>query len=117
MCLRGDDDTSGNLKDAPQTPEGQFYATFTFSRLFRPTTAGSAFAITESGLMGLVPELTEDVDLVCVLPGFEMPLLVGSVEGDGGEGRYQLVGPCYIHGIMDGEILLKDYTTEKVESG
>ncbi|KAK1749614.1 heterokaryon incompatibility protein-domain-containing protein [Echria macrotheca] len=101
MCLQGDDDALGNLKDAPQTPEGQFYATFTFSRLFRPTTAGSVFAITESGLMGLVPELTKRGIWV--------------VAGKEGKGRYQLVGPCYMHGIMNGEILRKDYETEEVE--
>jgi len=116
MCLQGDDDTaSGNLKDATQSPEGQFYATFTFSRLFRPVSAGWAFAFTQSGLMGLVPELTEVGDLVCVLPGFEMPLLVRGVTGKDGKARYQLVGPCYMHGVMNGEILLKDCKPEKVE--
>jgi hypothetical protein len=54
-------------------------------------------------------------DLVFVLPGFEMPLLARGVKGDDGEGRYHLVGPCYMHGIMDLKTLPKDHTTERVE--
>jgi hypothetical protein len=58
---------------------------------------------TESGLMGLVPTGTEIGDRLCVILGYEWPMLLR--ENPTMKGEYQLVGPCSMHGILDGEVL------------
>ncbi len=58
------------------------------------------FMITKSGYIGLVPELTREDDVICVLFGCDTPLVLRPV-GD----YYTLVGECYVHGLMDGELV------------
>jgi hypothetical protein len=48
--------------------------------------------------IGLVPELTEPADKICILSGASVPLVLRE-EGD----HWVLVGESYIHGIMDSE--------------
>jgi hypothetical protein len=48
--------------------------------------------------MGLVPELTELEDKICILSGASVPFVLRE-EGN----HWVLVGESYIHGIMDGE--------------
>lgn len=77
------------------------------------TTVGEArrFCRTEAGRLGQVRKETRVGDLVCVVLGAEVPYVIRPVgdKGDGGEGDgdvvYELVGDCYIHGIMQGETL------------
>ncbi|KAI1335731.1 heterokaryon incompatibility protein-domain-containing protein [Xylariaceae sp. FL0016] len=70
--------------------------------------------LTRKGYVGLVPPLTREGDRVCVLYGGDTPYLVrpegadGEVEGGGWTGaerRCQLVGECYMHGMMDGQMM------------
>jgi hypothetical protein len=63
-----------------------------------------AFCITASGYIGLVPEYTATGDIICLIYGSEVPFVLRSMSGEH-EGDYQLVGECYVHGIMDGEAL------------
>ena len=56
--------------------------------------------VSRKGYLGLIPFETERDDLVCVLLGGEMPFILRP-EGS----YYTLVGECYVHGIMDGEVL------------
>ena len=56
--------------------------------------------VSRKGYLGLVPFETERDDLVCVLLGGEMPFILRP-KGN----YYTLVGECYVHGIMDGEVL------------
>jgi hypothetical protein len=51
---------------------------------------------------GLVPVEAEVGDLLCVFLGSNLPSVVRKVEG----GRYRLVGEAYIHGFMDGELMM-----------
>lgn len=48
--------------------------------------------------MGLVPELTELEDKICILSGASVPFVLRQ-EGN----HWVLVGESYIHGIMDGK--------------
>jgi hypothetical protein len=69
---------------------------------------GRAFCVTERGNMGLAPPRARQGDLVCVLFGAATPFLlrryVDTKGKYGAEGLlYQLVGECYIHGMMDGK--------------
>ena len=54
--------------------------------------------------MGLVPTGTEIGDRLCVILGHEWPMLLRE-EDPKMKGQYQLVGACYMHGNMDGEVL------------
>jgi hypothetical protein len=97
------DATSKRMDDL--NAETQFSSTFDYARLFTTACGGRKFAVTESGLMGIVPPLTKIGDHLCLILGFEMPMLLREDTGCTGKGEYQLVGACYIHGIMDGEML------------
>ena len=63
--------------------------------------------------MGLAPQGSEVGDLVCVILGCPVPLLLRAVEegkNDSGAGtvdsqRYRLLGECYVHGFMNGEVM------------
>jgi len=54
---------------------------------------------TEKGYVGMGPEDAQNDDVVYVLPGADVPYLLRPREN----GRFELVGQCYLHGIMDGE--------------
>ncbi|GAW17285.1 hypothetical protein ANO14919_067400 [Xylariales sp. No.14919] len=70
--------------------------------------------VTKNGYVGLVPPLTHVGDLVTILHGGDAPYLVRPetrletqpvVEGEVGIIHGQLVGECYMHGMMDGEMV------------
>jgi hypothetical protein len=56
---------------------------------------------TKRGYLGLAPEAAEKGDLVCILYGCSVPVVIREVEGD----AHELVGECYVHGMMDGAAL------------
>ena len=51
--------------------------------------------ITKNGYLGLVPLLSLEGDLVCVI---RVPVVLRRVLE-----HYVFVGECYVHGLMDGE--------------
>jgi hypothetical protein len=51
--------------------------------------------------MALVPPGATIGDCVYVIGGLEVPFLTR--EKKAGRGEVELVGECYVHGIMDGE--------------
>lgn len=51
-------------------------------------------------------------DLVCILHGSEVPFVIRKEAG----GKYLLIGECYMHGIMEGELLKIKNATNKDES-
>ena len=61
------------------------------------------FFVTGSGHMGIGPVGMRRDDVVAVLFGSTTPFVVRRV--DGMAKRYKLVGECYVHGIMDGELV------------
>jgi hypothetical protein len=50
--------------------------------------------------MGLVSEITQSEDVVCVVFGGHLPFVVRPA----GE-HYRFTGQCYVHDIMNGEAL------------
>ncbi|TGO18457.1 hypothetical protein BPAE_0382g00020 [Botrytis paeoniae] len=58
------------------------------------------WGITGKGCFGLFPRYAEERDIVYVMDGCDVPYLLREVDG---EGRFRLVGECYVFGIMDGE--------------
>ena len=56
-------------------------------------------AVTSQGLLGLVPIAARRGDRVFLLSGCRVPVLVRAAE----EGKYQVIGCCYLQGYMEGE--------------
>jgi hypothetical protein len=59
---------------------------------------------TKIGLVGLVPQAAQRGDLISVLQGCREPLVLRP-KINGGEVNYQVIGVCYVHGLMEGELL------------
>lgn len=67
--------------------------------------------------MGTVPWNTENEDYVVLLEGFRTPFVLRrSGEGSDGNDEFTVIGDCYVHGVMDGELLSwADEVDEKLE--
>ena len=62
--------------------------------------------------LGLFPRGTEPGDQVCVFTGGWVPFVIRRHQDGNG---YQLLGECYLHGIMDGEINdVKEFRQEEI---
>lgn len=92
------------------------------NRAIRLATVGRQFFLTTNGYMGIAPSVTPDKsDAVYVLAGGGMPFILrkaGNVDlGDGGSEMFchAMVSPCYVHGIMDGELVGKEGSEWKQE--
>lgn len=73
---------------------------------FSAAVTARRFATTTKGYMGLVPRGAMLGDEVCVILGAHVPFLVRRVPHDeAGTDRYQLLGECYLQGIMNGEVM------------
>ncbi|KAI1376403.1 heterokaryon incompatibility protein-domain-containing protein [Hypoxylon crocopeplum] len=62
------------------------------------TTRKRRFIVTEKGYIGLAPWKTQVGDKVVLLQGHKTPVVARPVDG-----RWKLLGDCYIHGVMEGE--------------
>ncbi|KAK3307765.1 heterokaryon incompatibility protein-domain-containing protein [Chaetomium strumarium] len=67
------------------------------------------FARTSGGYFVLGPKVMEPGDVVCVLYGGNMPFCLRPW-GD----KYLLVGECYVHGVMNGEVVEAESVNEQV---
>lgn len=63
-------------------------------------TKARQFFVTERGYMGLGPPHVEVGDAVCVFPGLQVPMMLRKKDD-----YFQLQAECYVHGIMDGEVI------------
>jgi hypothetical protein len=59
---------------------------------------GRRFFLTRSGFVGMGPQKIQKDDIVVVVFGCHVPLVLREVEG-----CYNIIGECYVHGIMNGE--------------
>ncbi|KAE9363163.1 hypothetical protein N431DRAFT_550864 [Stipitochalara longipes BDJ] len=59
---------------------------------------------TAKGFLAAVPCTTEVGDCIAILSGGNIPFVLRPT----GDHYYRLVGPCYVHGIMDGEAFPED---------
>jgi hypothetical protein len=62
---------------------------------------GRRFCTTKEGYMCTTPFDTERGDVIVILEGFRMPFVLRQSGSD-----WKLVGDCYVHGIMDGELVV-----------
>jgi hypothetical protein len=86
---------------------------------FQVACQGRRLSITRDGHMALVLDGARAGDVVCVAPGLKSPLLFRRMGFDGAEGMdcraVQLVGSCYVHGIMNGESIGQELEALKDE--
>ncbi|KAI8713002.1 hypothetical protein NCS52_01243300 [Fusarium sp. LHS14.1] len=61
------------------------------------------FFMTSSGFMGIGPESMKEGDVVVVIFGLYLPFLLRKSEA--GVNKFVVVGLCYVHGIMEGELV------------
>ncbi|KAJ4318481.1 hypothetical protein N0V84_006806 [Fusarium piperis] len=61
------------------------------------------FFITSGGFMGIGPEAMKEGDVVVVLFGLTLPFLLRRTQEN--VDKFLVVGPCYVHGIMEGELV------------
>ncbi|KAM0208638.1 hypothetical protein ACHAQI_006841 [Fusarium lateritium] len=80
-----------------------------------PACMEPCFFVTGSGLFGLCPWKSKERDVVVLLDGGNVPYLLRPAEKKDDELRYELVGECFVQGIMHGEILerLGDNATKR----
>jgi hypothetical protein len=67
---------------------------------------------THSGFLGLVPEATIASDFVAVFFGANVPFVIRAVALENSL-EFEFVGPCYMHGAMDGEVVQSASTTQE----
>ena len=75
-------------------------------------------AVTKEGYMAILPTMAKVGDMVLIVCGRRCPLVLrrkggGAYEGVGGT-CYELMGECYVHGIMDGEMMNVDTEVRKI---
>ncbi len=63
------------------------------------------FGLVKGILLAVVPQSCEKNDLVCIFYGGKSPMIIRPLENDEVGERFTLIGPAYVHGIMDGEAL------------
>jgi hypothetical protein len=76
-----------------------------FLRRVQAATWNKKFMITVGGKFGLVPEESKRRDSLCLIYGCSVPVVMRPTPNGN---HWLLVGECYIHGIMNGELLEKD---------
>ena len=72
---------------------------------FQQATRNRRFFTTEAGSKGFDPRLVELGDFLCVLLGSQVPFVLRAVVE-----HYVIVGECYCHGVMEGEVAFQDFT-------
>lgn len=60
------------------------------------------FFITTGGSMGVGPRTMQAQDTIAVLHGCRWPVVLRQTDC-----HYKIIGTCYVHGIMDGEVVQK----------
>jgi Heterokaryon incompatibility protein (HET) len=71
-----------------------------FEKSIYDTLNGRRIFISKAGYMGIGPLTIQDGDMICVVLGYDIPLLVRKKDN-----YHVLVGECFVWGLMDGEAL------------
>ncbi|KAJ8129898.1 hypothetical protein O1611_g3732 [Lasiodiplodia mahajangana] len=98
----GEDDMSTSSQDTVSfSPHEMLSMTIEGFRSCIQVAWGKRFAIFDGGHIGIVPNQARVGDIVAILLGCTMPLVLRRNQGS----VYSVIGECYIHGAMDGEVL------------
>jgi hypothetical protein len=63
------------------------------------------FCVTEKGYLDLVSPTSQPGDLISIFRGVNTPLVLGLNEDQHGNVAYSLVEDCYVHDMMNGEMM------------
>ncbi|TWU70689.1 hypothetical protein ED733_001271 [Metarhizium rileyi] len=85
-----------------------------FANVAGPHTRERMFAVTERGYVGMIPPYAEVGDAVFIIPGTQVPFLLRRRQTTH-DGRWRLVGECYFHGMMDGEMVSEESVEEQID--
>ncbi|CZR65971.1 uncharacterized protein PAC_15871 [Phialocephala subalpina] len=72
-----------------------------FEVAFQEAHKGRRFCATREGYLCTAPYNTERGDRVVLFEGFKIPFILRREDED-----WKIVGDCYVHGIMDGELVI-----------
>ncbi|KAH7311517.1 heterokaryon incompatibility protein-domain-containing protein [Stachybotrys elegans] len=75
-----------------------------FHRIVTRSCKAKLFFATETYHLGIAPASIALGDLVVVVSGIETPMVVRPVNDGRGSGRYRLIGPAFVLGMMEGEL-------------
>ncbi|KAL2404725.1 hypothetical protein ABEF93_007169 [Exophiala dermatitidis] len=86
------------------------YSWFETEQLSPRERYGRRFFASQNGRIGWAPQAVQAGDSLCVIFGFAVPFAIRKVkeEDKSGPGQYRLLGACYVHDHMDGEIFLDE---------
>ncbi|KAM5383710.1 hypothetical protein ACJZ2D_001699 [Fusarium nematophilum] len=68
---------------------------------------GRRTCVTSNCHLGTVPAETEEGDVIAMFFGLGVPFVLRPIGG----GEFRLIGHCYVHGVMDGELVESDHNT------
>ena len=81
-----------------------------FKRVIASRSGYRRLGITDDYLMGVFPERIQVGDVIVIVFGAAKPFVFRPVGN-----AHILIGECYVHGIMDGELISINEGTEAVE--
>ncbi|KAG7413877.1 Heterokaryon incompatibility protein 6, OR allele [Fusarium oxysporum f. sp. rapae] len=67
--------------------------------------------VTKMGYLGMGPVEGKSGDVVVVFCGGRIPFVLRPVKGSSGLGEFLYIGEAYCHGVMDGEVIIKEKQT------
>lgn len=67
--------------------------------------SGTLPFVGDRGYMGLVPDLAEKGDTIVIFRGAKFPYVLRKKVNGKHEGKFEIVGEAYVHGIMYGEYI------------
>lgn len=97
----GNDDSDGS---DGSIDEKTWDEAWTFNGAFSDAMQARVIFSTEKGLVGIGPPYIQPGDSVCIIIGAQTPFLVRKVKSATEQApMYEVVGDCYVHGLMNGE--------------
>jgi hypothetical protein len=91
------------LEGFVQQPFAMMEKVSKFLHYFKCATDGRRLCVTEHGRMAIMPPLSLPGDVICIFNGARTPFVLREKSLG-----YSLVGCCYVHGVMSGEIDIKE---------
>ena len=97
MGMSRSKEETDKLTDAEKT--ANYVSMMRFFEFVSSWTRNRRFIRSVQGRFGWVPDQAREGDIICVINGLAVPLVLRESQ----EGGFELIGDCYLHGIMDGE--------------
>jgi Heterokaryon incompatibility protein (HET) len=89
---------------AELTPD-EFKAQSQMRTALTRATAFRGVCLTKQGYLGLVPRSARKGDRICVLLGGQVLYVLRAKDGAEQGNKNEYIGECYVHGLMDGEVM------------